>query len=142
MIKSLNPLSFNSTEEISVLDFMHFCLIEYQRLQLIAFHDDEVMQRQRKRKLDDVRVPPIDQMFYKDPSIIIKIFDYDNAGYIPAVQYQTNRTVNTVFGEIDEGLLRIAAPVSKFQNNPPKTVEEKRKEREKEKIDDEEPAIK
>ena len=71
-----------------------------------------------------------------------KIFDYDNVGYIPAVQYQTNRTVNTVFGEIDEGLLRIAAPVSKFQNNPPKTVEEKRKEREKEKIDEEEPAIK
>ena len=43
VIKSLNPLSFNSTEEISVLDFMHFCLIEYQRLQLKAFHDDKVM---------------------------------------------------------------------------------------------------
>ena len=140
VIKSLNPLSFNSTDEISVLDFMHFCLVEYQRLQLKAFHDEEVMQKQRKRKIDDIKVPPIDQMFYKDPSIIIKNFDYDHAEYVPVAPYQTNRTANTTFGEIDEGLLRIAAPTSKFQNNPPKTVEEKRKLREK--ADDDETVVK
>lgn len=140
VIKSLNPLSFNSTDEISVLDFMHFCLVEYQRLQLKAFHDEEVMQRQRKRKVDDIKVPPIDQMFYRDPSIIIKNFDYENAQYIPVAQYQTNRTVNTAYGDIDESLLRIAAPTSKYQNNPPMTVEEKRKLREK--PDDDEALIK
>lgn len=64
---------------------------------------------------------------------MIRNFDYDNEKYIPQSHFQTHHTVITQAGEIDENLLRIAVPASRFQNNPPKTREEQRKERNKEK---------
>lgn len=128
VIRSLDTLSFSSSEEISALDFMHFWLIEYQRLQFKSNHDEEIMYRQRERKLSEIYVPLIDDMFYRDPAIIIRNFDYSNHYAYSPPDYGSNigTTVNGV--EIDESLLRIAAPSSKFQNNPPKTREEQRKE--------------
>jgi hypothetical protein len=68
---------------VSALDFMHYCLLEYQRLQLKAYHDDEIMMRQRERKLKELTVKPIDTMFYRDPCILIRNFDYENEVYVP-----------------------------------------------------------
>lgn len=133
MIRSIDSLSFNSKGEASALDFLHYILLEYQRLQLKAYHDEEIMHRQRKRKLAEITVPPVDELFYKEPAIIIKNFDYENAVYVQPTQYITQHTDGSLIAEIDEALLRIAAPASRAQNNPPKTREEQRKERIKEK---------
>lgn len=121
-------MSYNLYGQVSALDFLHFTLLEYQRLQLKAYHDEEITHRQRERKLDEITVPAIDDMFYKDPAIIIRNFDYEHAVFLPASNYQTNQTGDTVIN-INENLLRLAVPSSRFQNNPPKTREELRMER-------------
>jgi hypothetical protein len=137
VIHSLDTLSYNSYGQVSALDFMHFTLLEYQRLQLKAYNDEEIMHKQRERKLAEVTVPPIDKMFYKDPSIIIRNFDFENSKYVSQLNYNTPFSNGEVVDGIDVSLLRIAAPTSRLQNNPPKTREEQRKERMKERNQEE-----
>jgi hypothetical protein len=124
----MDNMSYNVYGQISALDFLHFTLLEYQRLQLKAYHDEEIIHRQRERKLAEITVPAIDDMFYRDPAIIIRNFDYGNAFFLPPSNYHTQQTGGSGI-DIDEGLLRLAVPVSRFQNNPPKSRDEKRQER-------------
>lgn len=67
VIKNLDPMSFDAYGQVSALDFLHFTLLEFQRLQLKAYHDEEIMHKQRQRKLAEIKVPPISEMFYRDP---------------------------------------------------------------------------
>jgi len=134
VIRSIEGLSYDSQGQVSALDFLHFTLLEYQRLQLKAYHDDEVMHWQRQTKLAEMTVSAINTMFYRDPWIIIKNFDYENESYVPPSYYNTAQTNNaSPEVEINEALLRISTPASRFQNNPPKTREEQRRVRNKEK---------
>lgn len=95
------------------------------------------MYRQRERKLAEITVPPIDQMFYRDPAIIIRNFDYVNdLSMVGISKFNTKTSTTIIGGNLDEALLRISAPSSKFQNNPPKTREEVRKEKKLKEIQD------
>ena len=128
VIRNLDFRSYNSQMEMSTVDFLHFILLEYQRLQLKAYHDDEIKYNQKERKLKEITVPPIEEMFYKDPQILIRNFDYENAVYIPQENMQNISTDLTIL-DMNDTILRIGVPASKFQNNPPKTLEEQRRER-------------
>ncbi|CAI2368078.1 unnamed protein product [Moneuplotes crassus] len=132
VIRNLDKMSYNSLMQISALDFLHFSLLEYQRLQLQTYHDEEIKHEQHIRKLKECTVPKIDDMFYKDPSLIVKNFDYENAVYLPK-EHARNITEDEDATALYEKICKIGIPISKFQNNPPKTRDEQRRKRNKEK---------
>ena len=131
VVKNIDSLSVSLSERVPSLDFVNHCILEYKRLETkddVAARRKELMLKEKQARK---QVKDLDQLFYKDPRILMRNYKEDeqhdrvtDAKHRANEDLEQEQVTASFSQDALQQFLSMGTVKSQFRNEPPTSREE------------------